>query len=276
MKRKLAVVPAYNEEASLPALLPRAKTALEEAGIPYHVILVNDGSADRTPEVAIQHAVRMPLTLVDHERNKGLGEALKSGLLRAGALAASHDVIVTMDADNTHPPDLIPAISEATVVPGNAGLSAVDREQRIALSWRPFQAAVEAVIAERIARRQETRLVSIHSFTPVYHGRSRPWQIGFIHDEDRRLAGELIGELQRIEGLTIGVNEPYSPADRVYFTHERHARPRGLACAMIEIRNDQIGDEEGQRRWADRLAGILSRIRPAALDNALPLRSRRL
>jgi dolichol-phosphate mannosyltransferase len=104
------VLPAYNEEASLPALLPRAKTALEEAGIPYHVILVNDGSADRTPEVAIQHAARMPLTLVDHERNKGLGEALKSGLLRAGALAASHDVIVTMDADNTHPPDLIPAM----------------------------------------------------------------------------------------------------------------------------------------------------------------------
>jgi predicted N-formylglutamate amidohydrolase len=173
-------------------------------------------------------------------------------------------------------PDLVPAISEATVVPGNAGLSAVEREQRIALSWRPFHAALEAVIAERIARRQETRLVSIHSFTPVYHGRSRPWQIGIIHDEDRRLAGPLIEALQRMEELRVGVNEPYSPADRVYFTHERHARPRGLACAMIEIRNDEIADEDGQRRWADLLGGILSRIRPAAADEPLPARSRRV
>lgn len=173
-------------------------------------------------------------------------------------------------------PDLIPAISEATVVPGNAGLSAVDREQRIALSWRPFHAAVEGVIAERLARRLETRLVSIHSFTPVYHGRRRPWQIGIIHDADGRLAEPLIDALHCIEGLTVGLNEPYSPADRVYFTHERHARPRGLACVMIEIRNDEVFDEEGQRRWAEILGGILSRISPAAGDNPLPARSGRV
>ncbi len=177
-------------------------------------------------------------------------------------------------------PDLIPAISEATVVPGNAGLSAADREQRIALSWRPFHDAVEAVIDERLARGQETRLVSIHSFTPVYKGRSRPWEIGIIHDEDRRLAGPLIAALQELQGVNVGVNEPYSPADRVYFTHERHARPRGLTCAMIEIRNDVIGDEDGQLHWAGLLAGILSRIRlapdvsPASSHGRLPARSR--
>ena len=179
-------------------------------------------------------------------------------------------------------PDLVPAISEATVVPGNAGLSAIDREQRIALSWRPFHAAVEDVIAERIARRLETRLVSIHSFTPVYHGRNRPWQIGIIHDDDGRLAKPLIAALEDVEGVNVGINEPYSPADRVYFTHERHARPRGLPCVMIEIRNDEIGDEGGQRRWAGRLAGILSGIRVASdeggsgLAGPVPARSRRV
>jgi len=61
---------------------------------------------------------------------------------------------------------------------------------------------------------------------------------------------------------TVGVNEPYSPADRVYFTLERHARSRGLACAMIEIRNDEISGEAGQRKWADLLTGIFLDLEP--------------
>ncbi|MBW8910116.1 MAG: N-formylglutamate amidohydrolase, partial [Mesorhizobium sp.] len=52
--------------------------------------------------------------------------------------------------------------------------------------------------------------------------------------------------------------------DRVYFTLERHARSRGLACAMIEIRNDEISGETGQRKWADLLTGIFSNLEPAS------------
>ena len=52
--------------------------------------------------------------------------------------------------------------------------------------------------------------------------------------------------------VMVGVNEPYSPADRVYYTLERHARSRGLACAMIEIRNDEIStNTEQQKEWAE-------------------------
>ena len=161
-------------------------------------------------------------------------------------------------------PDLITAISEATIIPGNADLSPADRDLRIALAWRPFHDAVEGVIEERLARGMEVRLVTIHSFTPVYHGKSRPWQIGIIHDDDSRLAAPLTAALQKRGGLNVGVNEPYSPADRVYFTHELHARPRGLPCVMIEIRNDEIGDEGGQRRWGGLIASILSDIDPAS------------
>ncbi len=57
--------------------------------------------------------------------------------------------------------------------------------------------------------------------------------------------------------LTVGINEPYSPADLVYYTVERHAGPHGLPAVMIEIRNNEIGDAGSQRRWADRLANIL-------------------
>ena len=78
-----------------------------------------------------------------------------------------------------------------------------------------------------MASGREAWLVSIHSFTPVYKGIARPWQIGIVHDDDERLSAPLIGELKALKSFTVGDNEPYSPADRVYFTLERHARSRG-------------------------------------------------
>ncbi|TIM88748.1 N-formylglutamate amidohydrolase [Mesorhizobium sp.] len=174
-------------------------------------------------------------------------------------------------------PDLVPPVSETTAIPGNTGLSEKQRAARIALSWQPFHDAVASIIDKRLARGLETRLVSIHSFTPVYKGMSRPWHIGIIHDEDRRLAAPLVAALQRLAGVTVGINEPYSPADRVYFTLERHARPRGLPCAMIEIRNDEISDEAGQRKWADLLTGIFVGIHTPELlmsPDSLPRRGR--
>ncbi|PBB35657.1 N-formylglutamate amidohydrolase [Mesorhizobium sp. WSM3868] len=159
-------------------------------------------------------------------------------------------------------PDLVPPVSETTAIPGNSNLSGKQRAERIDLAWRPFHDTIAEIIEQRLALGQETRLVSVHSFTPVYKGRSRPWHIGIIHDDDRRLAAPLISALKRLSGVTVGVNEPYSPADRVYFTLERHARSRGLACAMIEIRNDEISGETGQRKWADLLTGIFSNLEP--------------
>ncbi len=110
-------------------------------------------------------------------------------------------------------------------------------------------------------RRQETRLVSVHTFTPVYNGVNRPWQVGIIHDDDTRLALPLIKALEAVPGVKVGGNVPYTPADRVYFTLERHARSRNLPCAMIEIRNDQVAEAAGQRKWAELLATLLAEIR---------------
>ena len=100
-------------------------------------------------------------------------------------------------------------------------------------------------------------LIAIHSYTPVFLGKARPWQVGIVFDDDRRLADHLLGGLEADPALTVGANEPYSPADNVYYTVSRHARPRDLPASMIEIRNDEIGEEAGQRRWAARLAKIL-------------------
>lgn len=159
-------------------------------------------------------------------------------------------------------PDLICETSETTLVPGNAGLSREQRDERIALSWTPFHAAIEKVVGQRLEAGLPVALVSIHSFNPVYKGKPRPWHVGILHDEDLRIAEPLLAHLRRDSSLVVGDNEPYSPADRVYFTLERHGRSRGLACAMIEIRNDEICDGPGQAAWAGRLVEIFTGLGP--------------
>ncbi|MDH4991050.1 N-formylglutamate amidohydrolase [Aquamicrobium lusatiense] len=160
-----------------------------------------------------------------------------------------------LDAHN-----LIPATSETTTIPGNAGLTPDQRQARVDLAWRPFHNTIAATIEERLAAGRETRLVSVHSYTPVYFGEKRPWHIGIIHDEDERISAPLLRALNSVAGIRVGANEPYSPADLVYFTLEHHARSRGLACAMIEIRNDEIADAAGQRKWAELLGSLLANI----------------
>ena len=157
-------------------------------------------------------------------------------------------------------PDLIPALSETTRIPGNENLDQDERRRRTAMSYTPFHSTLGELIERRIRAGLETWLVTVHSFTPVYKGVTRPWPIGVIHDDDVRIARPLIEGLRAGLAAEVGVNQPYSPADRVYHTLERHARPRGIPCAMIEIRNDEIKGDEQQRNWAERLGDLLRHI----------------
>lgn len=100
-------LPAYNEELSLPPLLERIADAMEEDSLPYQVIIVNDGSRDRTAEIVSEYSQHMPILLENHSVNMGLGATMRDGVLKAVGLAEAEDIIVTMDADNSHNPELI-------------------------------------------------------------------------------------------------------------------------------------------------------------------------
>lgn len=154
-------------------------------------------------------------------------------------------------------PDLIAEQSEATVIPGNAGLSEASRSARIAQYYEPFHAAVDFAVSQKSARGLFPGVIAVHSYNPVYKGVSRPWEIAIIHDDDDAWAHGIVDRLQSLGGLNVGVNKPYSPKDRVYYTLERHARPRGLPAVMIEIRNDEIADQKSQQRWGGLLAEIV-------------------
>ncbi len=103
----IITLPAYNEESTLPPLLRATREAMAENEIEYRVVIVDDGSTDATAKVATEMQRHMPLSLVSHETNRGLGESIRTGLLHALQDAADRDIIVTMDSDNTHTPGLI-------------------------------------------------------------------------------------------------------------------------------------------------------------------------
>jgi predicted N-formylglutamate amidohydrolase len=151
--------------------------------------------------------------------------------------------------------DSIVEMGEATPIPGNIGLSRDERAARAEAYHTPFHACIEAARIAGVGRLKA--VVSIHSFTPEYHGQPRPWHIGLVHNADPRLARSLAVQLRADDHLTVGDNEPYGPGDGVYYTMTRHAERNGLAALMIEIRNDLIATDAGQSAWAQRLAPML-------------------
>jgi predicted N-formylglutamate amidohydrolase len=167
---------------------------------------------------------------------------------------------------------LIVVESEGRPVPANRDINEAERSRRLNSFHKPYHAAIDACLAQRRAAGLLTALVAIHSFTPVYFGKPRPWHVGIVFGEDRRLADVLIRKLKSDPALNVGINEPYSPTDQVYYTIERHAGPRHLPAVMIEIRNDEIGDEASQRRWADRLADIFLAATPGLFPGVSELR----
>ena len=101
-------LPAYNEAEALPRLLQRLREALPQLPEPMTVVVVDDGSSDGTADAARQqHSAAMPVHVVVHAQNRGLHGALDTGFREALKLASPADWILTMDADDTHPPNLI-------------------------------------------------------------------------------------------------------------------------------------------------------------------------
>lgn len=106
------VLPAYNEEESLPNLLQRLKDLKSKFNVKLNVVVVNDGSTDNTSKVAHDSASGMQLTLVNHEKNMGLGQAVQTGIKEALSQAGIHDIIIIMDADDTHDVSLMDQMIE--------------------------------------------------------------------------------------------------------------------------------------------------------------------
>jgi predicted N-formylglutamate amidohydrolase len=192
----------------------------------------------------------------------GVAEAL-SRRLGAHLIAQRYSRLVI---DCNRPPataSSIPRISEATVIGGNEGLARGAAELRREAIFDPYHRRIADVIEQRLSDGVPTVLVSLHSFTPVYAGVERPWHIGTLYHRDTRLPALLVKLLRAEADLVVGDNEPYAVSDETDYTIPVHGEARGLMNTGIEIRQDLIADQAGQKQWAERLARIFGEIETA-------------
>jgi len=151
-------------------------------------------------------------------------------------------------------PTLIPERSEHTDIPGNRGLSAAQRAQRVREIFTPYHARTAAELDLRRAREQPTIFVTMHSFTPVYMGAARPWHVGMLYNRDARLAHALLEIIDAEGEWVVGDNKPYSVSDTSDYAIPVYGEQRGLPHVELEVRQDLIADAAGQAQWGERLA----------------------
>ena len=185
----------------------------------------------------------------------GVARALAKAL-DAPAILSDFSRLVIDPNRGEDDPTLIMKLYDGTVIPANRHVSEEDAARRLNRLYRPYHTA----LSELAARRPDTVIVSVHSFTPQFRGRPpRPWHIGLLYAADTRLARPLLARLRAESDLCVGDNEPYGghlPGDSIARHAIAHERPN----VLIELRNDLIATQAQQAAWAARLAPVLQDV----------------
>lgn len=150
--------------------------------------------------------------------------------------------------------------SEDVEVPGNAALDVDERGRRAATFYWPYHDALHSLVRARERAAAAPFMISVHSFTPVFHGVRRPWHVGVHYRWDDRGAKLVLDGLRGDGALHVGDNEPYPLALGEDYTVPVHAERRGMPYVLFEIRQDLIETRAGQRQWAERLGALLREV----------------
>ncbi|WP_339114011.1 N-formylglutamate amidohydrolase [Thioclava sp. GXIMD2076] len=212
---------------------------------------INGGDLGLPPEDMGRHIAYDPGAL-------GVARAL-ADLMGAPMISSDFSRLVIDPNRGEADPTLLMKLYDGTIIPANRHADRTEKARRLERLHRPYHAALETLAA----RREDTVICAIHSFTPQLRGRPpRPWQVGILSDpRDRRLAEPLIAALHA-QHIPTGDNEPYKghlAGDSI----DRHALQSGRLNTLIELRQDLIVTEEQQKGWAARLAPLLTQ----ALDS---------
>ncbi|BBF70306.1 N-formylglutamate amidohydrolase [Sphingomonas bisphenolicum] len=141
-------------------------------------------------------------------------------------------------------PGLLPVMSDGHAIPGNRDADLADRMMRF---HHPYHHRV-ATLLEGMG---SPFILSVHSFTPLLAsdpGQQRPWDIGVLYNQDDR-AGRIAIPLLEAAGLKVGDQLPYA-GTLLNATMNRHAESNGIPYLAVEMRQDLVGDAEGQARFA--------------------------
>jgi predicted N-formylglutamate amidohydrolase len=157
-------------------------------------------------------------------------------------------------------PTSIPVRSESTDIPGNLNLSDEDRQRRVDTIFIPFHDRISRHLDARTRKNRKTRIVAIHSFTPIFFGKPRPWHAGILFDTSRDFGQQIIDRLSEDATLVIGANQPYVIDRMEDYAIPVHGEDRANSAILIEIRQDLLGTQAGIAEWTDRLSTALDRI----------------
>jgi predicted N-formylglutamate amidohydrolase len=230
-----------------------------QGGASSRFVLVCDHAGRRVPRALGSLGLR------EHELERhiawdigaaGLARHL-AGLLDAWTILQNYSRLVIDCNRPRTSPDSIVRKSEDTLIPGNQNVSPAEAELRAAQIFEPYHARIRSELDARAAAGQASVPIFVHSFTPVFRGVARAWHAAVLYNQDARLALPLLAGLRREPGLTIGENEPYAASVLTDYGLVEHAERRGLPYVELEIRQDLLADEVGQKAWAERLARLL-------------------
>ena len=183
-------------------------------------------------------------------------------MLGAPAVLSTYSRLIIDPNRGLDDPTLVMRYSDGAIVPGNAYIDDGEIARRSAQFWAPYRQEIAATAGAMIAAGEPPAVISIHSFTAIWRGFLRPWKVGILWDRDDRILKPLVQGLLAQGDLfadDVGDNEPYDGAlagDTIYAI----ATSRGLANALIEIRQDLIAEKKHAVAWAERIARILHPI----------------
>ena len=226
------------------------------------LLIVVDHSGSALPARYRSDGLRLGLPPEQFERHiaydigiRGVAEQLNKRL-KAPVVMAHFSRLLIDPNRGVDDPTLIMKLSDGAIVPGNALVDEAETEFRKQNFYEPYHKAIAGEIDRFLSAGIVPVILSLHSFTSRWRGTPRKWHTGVLWDKDPRFAQPFIKALHEDSALIVGDNAPYTgrlKGDCMY----RHGTSRGLAHALLEIRQDLIEDEAGQIEWASRLGKLL-------------------
>ncbi|MDC0948092.1 N-formylglutamate amidohydrolase [Gammaproteobacteria bacterium] len=210
------------------------------------------------------------LGLDDHELSRHIGwdpgaEPLTRALLKrtpAAALLGSYSRLVIDLNRFPSAAASIPEMSDTTHIPGNIGLSAAEREQRVETLFRPYHEAVDAALDACHEGQSPPWLLLVHTFTRALRadGIERPWEVALLSGPDRQLTDPALDWLRAQGRWTVGDNQPYDARIPYGYTDVTYGERRGTPYILVEIRQDLLTTAQGVEQWADILWAMMQAV----------------
>ena len=181
-----------------------------------------------------------------------------SNLLSCSLVMANFSRLLIDPNRGKDDPTLIPKLSEGKIIKGNVNISMsqddIERGKRIDQFYLPYHKQINRFINKSLENGRIPKILSIHSFTPIWKGKKREIDVGVLWDKDDRLSKIFLNSLQNIK---LGDNKPYNGRlknDTLY----KHATSQGIPHVLIELRQDLLKKEKDKLQWAKKIYNVLN------------------